>query len=286
MADNALQSLFPRRRNTMQMAIDAMQSASNSAASNVSAPVDGIAWALRKAGVPMPEKPFMGSDWMADKGLTRPVEQSAASLAGETASLLTPLGVASKAPQIARGLLRMGENAMVPQALNKEAGMILYHGSNDNLPIKKINSGGVFGGLFASSSERSAASHGDAMYRMTIPDEKIMGVGDAVPFDQAKNIISQNIRKDSPHTDEITDMALHAKSAFDSSIPEGELLHALRSSSLGEADWELQRLRGELGKARGYKAVEMPDEHGTSYLVLPGTTARPANSDAKRLFGK
>lgn len=32
--------------------LDFLQGASNSAASNVSAPVDGIAWLLRKAGLP------------------------------------------------------------------------------------------------------------------------------------------------------------------------------------------------------------------------------------------
>ena len=104
---------------------DFLQSASNSAASNVSAPVDGLAWALRKAGVPIPSKPFMGSDWMADKGLTRPVAHSPASVLGETASMLAPFGATTKAPQIAKGLLQMGENAMVPQALNKQTGAVM-----------------------------------------------------------------------------------------------------------------------------------------------------------------
>lgn len=67
---------------------DFLQSASNSAASNVSAPVDGLAWALRKAGVPIPAKPFMGSDWMADIGLTQPVPRSPSSVLGETAGML------------------------------------------------------------------------------------------------------------------------------------------------------------------------------------------------------
>lgn len=53
--------------------MDFLQSASNSAASNVSAPVDGLAWLLRKAGVPVPQNPLLGSDWMAEKGLTKPL---------------------------------------------------------------------------------------------------------------------------------------------------------------------------------------------------------------------
>ena len=266
--------------------LDFLQSASNTVAGNLSAPVDGINWLLKKAGVPVSSTPYGGSDWMAQQGLTQPVDQSASSLAGETMGLLAPMAAAAKAPQIARGLLQMGENAATPQTLNKQAGMILYHGSNDSRPITQINGDGVFGGLFASPSETSAASHGDAMYRMTVPDNQVMEMGADVPWDQARSLIGSNIRKDSPHADEITDMVLNAKSAFGSSIPEDELMHALRSSDLGEADWELQRLRGLVGRQQGYKAVVMPDEHGTSYLVLPGTSPRPANAEAKSLFQK
>ena len=102
--------------------MDFLQSASNSAASNVSAPVDGLAWLLRKAGVPMPQNPLLGSDWMAEKGLTKPVAQSGASLMGETAGMLAPFLAAAKAPQIAKGLLQGAENAMIPSTMSKEFG--------------------------------------------------------------------------------------------------------------------------------------------------------------------
>lgn len=44
---------------------------------------------------------------------------------------------------------------------------------------------------------------------------------------------------------------------------------------LGEASWKAQRLRGEVAKDLGYQAVETSDEHGTSYLVLPGASIKP-----------
>jgi hypothetical protein len=44
----------------------------------------------------------------------------------------------------------------------------------------------------------------------------------------------------------------------------------LRADDLGEAGWEAHRIRGQLAKALGYAAVEMSDEHGTTWLVLPG----------------
>lgn len=108
--------------------LDFLQSASNTAASNVSAPVDGIAWLLRKAGVNVDE-PVGGSDWMQRQGLTRPVGQSVASLAGETMGLLAPITALAKAPQIARGLLGMAENATIPSTMARqgERGMALFN---------------------------------------------------------------------------------------------------------------------------------------------------------------
>ena len=123
---------------------DFLQSMSNSAASNVSAPVDGINWLLGKAGLPVSSAPFMGSDWMAQKGLTRPVEQGTASILGETAGMVAPMVIAAKAPQIARGLLQAGENAMAPRTLNPQTGAIVWHGSPhkfDKFDSSKIGTG-------------------------------------------------------------------------------------------------------------------------------------------------
>ncbi len=88
-----------------------LQGASNAFASNVSGPVDLISWGLRKAGVPVPQNAVGSSQWMQDKGFTAPVEQSAASLAGETIGLTAPIAAAAKAPQIAAGLLSLDDAA-------------------------------------------------------------------------------------------------------------------------------------------------------------------------------
>jgi hypothetical protein len=87
-----------------------LQGASNEAASTVSAPVDGLAWVLRKMGIDVP-MPVGGSDWMAARGLTKPVPQNAASVAGQTAGLLSPVAAVAKAPQIAKGLLQAGHRS-------------------------------------------------------------------------------------------------------------------------------------------------------------------------------
>lgn len=107
--------------------LDFLQSASNTAADTVAAPVDLLAWALRKAGVPVPQNAIGGSEWLKQQGLKRDVPQSAASLAGETVGLLSPMVAAAKAPQIAKGLLQVEANAMAPTTLRPEAGVYLVH---------------------------------------------------------------------------------------------------------------------------------------------------------------
>jgi hypothetical protein len=89
--------------------LDFLQSASNAAASNVSGPVDLLQFMLQKAGVPV-RNAVGSSDWMKSKGLMRDVPQSAASLAGETVGLLSPMVAAAKAPQIAGGLLATADD--------------------------------------------------------------------------------------------------------------------------------------------------------------------------------
>jgi len=88
---------------------DFAQGASNSAATNVAIPVDAIAWLLRKSGVNVPPNPVMGSDWMAEKGLTREPKNKLAGLVGDMAGMVAPFAAAAKAPQIAKGLLAAGE---------------------------------------------------------------------------------------------------------------------------------------------------------------------------------
>lgn len=111
----------------MQNIKDFFQGASNSIASNVSAPVDGIAWLLRKAGVPMPANPMGGSDWMAQKGLTPQPQNRTAGLLGEAFGMAGPMVAAAKAPQLAKGLLQMGDNLAAPRTLNPQTGALLIN---------------------------------------------------------------------------------------------------------------------------------------------------------------
>ena len=184
--------------------LDFLQAASNSAASNVSGPVDGLAWLLRKAGIDVGE-PVGGSAWMERQGLTRPVKQSGASLAGETAGLLAPIAAAAKAPQIAKGLLQMADNAAAPRALRPDQGAIVWHGSPhkfDRFDSSKIGTG------------EGAQAYGHGLYLAESKDladvyrKKLTGVDGAavshpdhslqVKIGQLQNQIQQLRQSDNP----------------------------------------------------------------------------------------
>lgn len=100
------------------------QSASNTLAGNVAAPLDLIAFALRKAGIPMPE-PVGGSQWMENQGLTREVPPGAPKVAGEAFGLIAPLaGTPQNASAIAQMIRQMQENGAAPAMMNKQNGAI------------------------------------------------------------------------------------------------------------------------------------------------------------------
>jgi len=117
--------------------LDFLQGASNSAASNVSAPVDGLAWLLRKAGLPIPSNPVGGSDWMAQKGFTAEPKNKNMGLLGEAFGGVAPIVAAAKAPQIAKGLLQAGDNLAAQPTMSKQAGAVLadYRGGH-TAPMK------------------------------------------------------------------------------------------------------------------------------------------------------
>lgn len=110
---------------------------SNTAADTVSAPVDGIAWLLRAAGIPVPQNAIGSSAWMAQHGLTAPVQPGASKVAGETLGLLSPVVAAAKAPQIARGLLQGADNLLAPstQGAMRQRGALI---SDNRLNAMKL----------------------------------------------------------------------------------------------------------------------------------------------------
>ena len=89
------------------------QGASNAAASNITAPVDGIAWLMRKAGLGgvIGNAPVGGSDWAANQGLTKPAP-GISGILGESVGGVLPMLATAGAPQIASAMNKGAENWM------------------------------------------------------------------------------------------------------------------------------------------------------------------------------
>ena len=154
------------------------QGASNGVASSLTGPVDGLAWLLRKAGVPVPQAPLGGSDWMRNVGLMQEPKERMAGLLGEGIGSALPTVIAGKAPQIANGLLQMERNAMAPRTLNPQTGAIVWHGSPhkfDKFDSSKIGTGEgaqAYGhGLYLADSQEVAKG-----YRTKLNDSTIASV--------------------------------------------------------------------------------------------------------------
>lgn len=135
----------------------------------------------------------------------------------------------------------------------------LFHGSPET--ITEIHGEGLFGGLFASANCAAAKSHGATLHVIESPrhlTDFALNYEVEGAYDVALELVDG---------DEATADAIMSKRC-----------EALDDSD-GEQGWEFQRLRGELARRLGYTSVEMEDEHGTTYLCLPGCTIRLATDD-------
>ena len=127
--------------------------------------------------------------------------------------------------------------------------MNTYHGSAKQ--VSAITGRGAFGGLFSSVDERAAASHGDVLHA---------------------------IRSPKPLTDYALNYEVEGawKAAVDVCGGDEDRAEAIMSpdcecdSEDPEDGLELQRLRGVLAARLGFTSIEMRDEHGTTWLCLPG----------------
>ncbi len=132
-----------------------------------------------------------------------------------------------------------------------------YHGSP--AVIDSIKPIGVFDGVFASVAADAALSHGDVLHVIESPrplsdyelNYEVQGAWDAAV---------QVCRGDESKAEVI----MQAACPYDG----GD----------AEEGWELQRLRGRLAARLGYTSIEMHDEHGTTWLCLPGCSIRQAQA--------
>ena len=162
--------------------------------------------------------------------------------------------------------------------------MKLYHGSYQKIrPEIKVGEfalgalDNVFDGIFASAYKSEAEAHGNFIHEFEIEDEKIASNQDL----DVPEVVFEVLRKETNIEDDEKIEALYelviddinSVKSFDiledNGIVEDDL--NCRSSidySFAVTGWEIQRLRGRVAAALGFKAVECRDEHGTSYLIV------------------
>lgn len=232
--------------------LSALQGASNSAASTVSAPIDGLAWLLRKAGVNV-GTPFGGSDWMAQQGLTAQPKNALAGYVGEALGNVLPMVVAAKAPQIAAGINRATTNALAPRTLDPQAGVIVWHGSPhqfDAFDSSKIGTGEgaqTYGhGIYAAESPEVAMKYQPRDQKL---ESKIM---------QRYSIAEK--QQNYPAMEVYENFALNKTpeevlaSIHNAHYPEYDLKEALKAHQIATKEYANQSA-GALYK------VDIPDEH-------------------------
>lgn len=158
-----------------------------------------------------------------------------------------------------------------------EGSLRLFHGgsgdSASGQDFEVVPSGGNFDGFFASANERKSwGAHGSGHdYFMDIPIEKVLSnyqLNYEIPYDQTLAAFEKftGISEGDPGFDAAWTAVIEDKSE----AVLDELLDAFGMNDFGEAGWLAQKYRGQVARELGFSAVEMSDEHGTSYLVVPG----------------
>ena len=147
--------------------------------------------------------------------------------------------------------------------------MKVFHGTN-NKNLAVINDAGLFGGLFMSASIDAAESHGDEIYWAELD---LAEIAESCDLDEVEDFhkffpwLSQECFEE--HEAMLRAIVLDDDGVW--GFGSADVLAAFAEEDVADADWLAQKIRGKVAASLGFKAVEMSDEHGTSYLVLPNT---------------
>lgn len=163
-------------------------------------------------------------------------------------------------------------NAII-QTTSEVLKMQLYHGSKEK--IEKLvfdgshTNGFSFDGIFANQDKESALSHGSELHTFEIEDNKVLTQSD-IECIEKENVINILINANgrlakltTEQIERICDLVINDDQFIDT-----EEAEELFDTDAAEASWECQRLRGHVARNLGYRAVEMNDEHGKSFLIV------------------
>lgn len=126
--------------------------------------------------------------------------------------------------------------------------MELFHTGSK---IEKITSNGRYGEfLFFGASD---CHYGDVTYKIEVSEEKIIDPNTFFYRDDCEKLESI--------VAEVMELA-----ECDEDEAE-EYLSQRESHTDADIDWDIQALTAKAAKTLGYRGVEIPDEHGTSYMI-------------------
>lgn len=152
------------------------------------------------------------------------------------------------------------------QTINKDAD-IFFHGAVDPVEGDVIKEG-YFHGMFYSSSRNSALGHGDRIYISEVNEDDIISAKSLAYEDGVYEIFEKKYGDDA---ELLYDLTTESRNIWNLSEEEKQKVYKLLGcTDEADADFMIQKEAALVADELGYKAVAVEDEHGTSYIILPG----------------
>ena len=152
--------------------------------------------------------------------------------------------------------------------------MKLYHGSNFKLEDLTVRKGELFNGMFFSSDMESAQGPGTShYYYSTEINEDDIGDLYRMVYIEDSDYAAKKLWGDDAEVmlDIVYEFNTANPAGWNADEEEQEVLdRRFPDYEEWELSFELQRQASLLAGEMGYKAVAVDDEHGTSFIVLPG----------------
>ena len=194
------------------------------------------------------------NDWLQSAGLQSPIEA--------TISFSSNQNIPNESD-----LVKLKEqNQEYYQTINKDAD-IFFHGAVDPVEGDVIKEG-YFHGMFYNSSRNSALGHGDRIYISEVNEDDIISAKSLAYEDGVYEIFEKKYGDDA---ELIYDLTTESRNIWNLNEEEKQKVYELLGcTDEADADFMIQKEAALVADELGYKAVAVEDEHGTSYIILPG----------------
>lgn len=194
------------------------------------------------------------NDWLQSAGLQSPIEA--------TISFSSENNIPNESD-----LVKLKEqNQEYYQTINKDAD-IFFHGAVDPVEGDVIKEG-YFHGMFYSSSRNSALGHGDRIYISEVNEDDIISAKSLAYEDGVYEIFEKKYGDDA---ELLYDLTTESRNIWNLNEEEKQKVYELLGcTDEADADFMIQKEAALVADELGYKAVAVEDEHGTSYIILPG----------------